>query len=83
MNIMKTYLYNVDPFKPHLYIYSKTGVYRGIYYFSYFCSKHWEKKSAQLKKFYCKLVSEFNPSSVHKMAEYCADFFSQDLCSKH
>ena len=30
----------------------------------------WEKKSAQLKKFYCKLVSEFNPSSVHKMAEY-------------
>ena len=27
----------------------------------------WEKKSAQLKKFYCKLVSEFNPSSVHKM----------------
>ena len=27
------------------------------------------KKSAQLKKFYCKLVSEFNPSSVHKMAE--------------
>ena len=31
--------------------------------------RSWEKKSAQLKKFYCKLVSEFNPSSVHKMAE--------------
>ena len=28
-------------------------------------NKFWEKKSAQLKKFYCKLVSEFNPSSVH------------------
>ena len=26
--IMKTYLYN---------LYSKTGVYRGIHYFSYFC----------------------------------------------
>ena len=32
--IMKTYLYNSDPLKPHFY--SKTGVYRGIHYFSYF-----------------------------------------------
>ena len=36
--ITKSYLYNFDPLKPHLY--SKTGVYRGIHYFSYFCSKH-------------------------------------------
>ena len=33
----ETYLYNYDPLKPHLY--SKTGVYRGIHYFPYFCSK--------------------------------------------
>ena len=38
--ITKTYLYNFDPLKPHFYIYNKTGVYRGIHYFSYFCSKH-------------------------------------------
>ena len=38
VNITKTYLYNFDPFKPH-FLYSKTGVYKGIYYFSYFCSK--------------------------------------------
>ena len=30
--IMKTYLYNFDPF-----IYSQIGVYRGIHYFSFFC----------------------------------------------
>ena len=28
-----------DPLKPHFYN-SKTGVYRGIHYFSYLCSKH-------------------------------------------
>ena len=33
----KTCLYKYDPLKPHLY--SKTGVYKGIDYFSYFCSK--------------------------------------------
>ena len=33
--IMTTCLYNADP---HL-LYSKTGVYRGIHYFSSFCSK--------------------------------------------
>ena len=37
--ITKTCLYNFDPLKPHFYI-EKTGVYRGIHYFSYFCSKH-------------------------------------------
>ena len=31
--------------------------------------KSWEKKSAQIKKFYCKLVSEFNPSSVQSFTE--------------
>ena len=36
--ITKTYLYNFDPLKPLLY--SKTGVYRGIHSFSYFCWKH-------------------------------------------
>ena len=36
--IRKTCLYNINPFKTPL-LYSKTGVYRGIYYFSYFCSK--------------------------------------------
>ena len=30
--ITKTRLYNFDPFKPH-FLYSKTGVYRGIHYF--------------------------------------------------
>ena len=37
--ITKTYLYNFGPLKPH-FLYSKSGVYRGIHYFSYFCSKH-------------------------------------------
>ena len=37
--ITKTYLYKFDPLKPHFY-YCKTAVYRGIHYFSYFCSKH-------------------------------------------
>ena len=32
-------LYDFDPLKPHFYI-VKLGVYRGIHYFSYFCSKH-------------------------------------------
>ena len=36
--ITKTCLYNADPLKPHFY-YSKTGVYMGIQYFTYFCSK--------------------------------------------
>ena len=39
MCITKTCLYNFDPLKPHFHI-VKTGVYRGIYYFSYFYSKH-------------------------------------------
>ena len=34
-DITKTRLYNFDPLKPRL-LYSKTGVYRGIHYFSYF-----------------------------------------------
>ena len=34
----KTCQYNFDPLKPHFYI-VETGVYRGIHYFSYFCSK--------------------------------------------
>ena len=34
--ITKTCLYNIDPLKPHFYI-VKLG-YRGIRYFSYFCS---------------------------------------------
>ena len=34
----KTYLYNFDPLKIPL-LCSKTGVYRGIHYFTYFCSK--------------------------------------------
>ena len=39
--IMKTYLCNFDPLKPRFYrVYSKTGVYRGTHYFSYFCSKN-------------------------------------------
>ena len=38
VSITKTSLYNIDPLKPH-FIYSKIGVYRGIHYFSYFCSK--------------------------------------------
>ena len=37
--ITKTHLYNVYLFKPHFYT-VKTGVYIGIYYFSYFSSKH-------------------------------------------
>ena len=36
--ITKIRIYNFDTLKPHLY--SKTGVYRGIHYFSYFCSKY-------------------------------------------
>ena len=36
--ITKTCLYNADPHKPHFYI-VKTGVYMGIQYFTYFCSK--------------------------------------------
>ena len=36
--ITKTCLYNFDPLKPHFYI-VKLGVYRGIHYLSYFCSK--------------------------------------------
>ena len=35
--IMKTNLYNFDPLKPKFY--SKTGVYRGIHYFSNLCSE--------------------------------------------
>ena len=35
--ITKTYIYNFDPLT--LLLYSKTGVYRGIRDFSYFCSK--------------------------------------------
>ena len=31
--IMKTRLYNFDPLKPHFF-FSKTGVYRGIHYYS-------------------------------------------------
>ena len=38
MIITKTCLYKFDPLKPHFYIVN--GVYRGIYYFSYFSSKH-------------------------------------------
>ena len=30
----------LTPLRPH-FLYSKTGVYRGIHYFSYFCLKHW------------------------------------------
>ena len=38
-SIMKTYLYNFDPLKPHFYI-VKLG-FAGVYIiFSYFCSKH-------------------------------------------
>ena len=38
--ITKTYLYNIDPLKPHFYnVYSKIQVYMGIHYFSYFCSE--------------------------------------------
>ena len=36
--ITKTRLYNFDPLKPHFYI-VKLGVYRGVHYFPYFCSK--------------------------------------------
>ena len=36
--ITKTRLYNFDPLKPHFYN-SKTRVYRGIHYFSYFARK--------------------------------------------
>ena len=35
--ITKTCLYNFGPLKPY-FLYSKTGVYKGIHYFSYFCS---------------------------------------------
>ena len=38
--ITKTCLYNIDPLKPHFYIVKLGfGVYWGIHYFSYFCSK--------------------------------------------
>ena len=37
LRITKTCLYNFDPLKPR-FLYCKTGVYRGIHYFSYFCS---------------------------------------------
>ena len=37
-HITKTRLYSFDPLKPH-FLYSKTGVYRGIQYFSYVCYK--------------------------------------------
>ena len=53
-SITKTYLYNFDPVKPHC-LYSKTGVHRGIHYFSYFCSKHrlWELvRTASARWFY-------------------------------
>ena len=33
--IKKTRLYNFDPLKSHFYIYSKTGIIRGMHYFSY------------------------------------------------
>ena len=36
LRISKTYLYNFDPLKPYFNI-SKSGVYRGIHYFAYFC----------------------------------------------
>ena len=36
--ITKTCLYNFDPLKPQ-FLCSITGVYNGIHYFSYFCSK--------------------------------------------
>ena len=51
--ITKIYLYNVYLFKPHFYT-VKTGVYIGIYYFSYFCSKHrlWVLGKAVLMKNY-------------------------------
>ena len=39
VSIRKTYLYSFDPLKPHFYI-VKLGFTGGIYYFSYFCSKH-------------------------------------------
>ena len=36
-NITKQYLYNFDPLNPTFI--EQTGVYRGIHYFSYFCSE--------------------------------------------
>ena len=37
--LTKTCLYNFDPAETPL-LYSKTGFYRGILFFSYFCSKN-------------------------------------------
>ena len=37
--ITKTYLYNFDPLKPLVYIVKLHGVYRGLHYYFYFCSK--------------------------------------------
>ena len=37
--ITKTHLYNFDPLETPL-LYSKTRVYSGIHYFSYFAKKH-------------------------------------------
>ena len=42
LDITQTCLYNFDPL-----LCSKTGVYRGIHYFSYFCSKHVLRVSRQ------------------------------------
>ena len=38
--IMKTYLYNFDPLKPNVYIYSKTGVYKVYIVFLISAQKH-------------------------------------------
>ena len=53
VDITKTRLYNFDPPQTP-FLYSKTGIDRGIHYFSYFCSKHrlWVLvRTASLKQF--------------------------------
>ena len=76
-NITKTYLYNFDPLKPH-FLDSKPGVYRGIHYFSYFCSKNID--CGYLLEPSCRGISNKYPESmfwaeIWKISEFLSESF--------
>ena len=52
----KTCLYDFDPLKPHFYL-VKTGVYRGIHYVSYSCSKTYvlSRNKKNIRLFFLKI----------------------------
>ena len=74
---MKTCLYNFDSRKTSL-LYSKTGVYRGIHYFSYFAKRHRLCvliRTASLRQF---LMRTHNLCFEQKY-EKCQNFLSENF----